>query len=130
MARWSPFSADDLTYDGTFATFTVTSFGSFAVTGVAVMPGDANRDGQVDINDLTIVLTNFGRTGRAWSQGAMDGDPTGTVDVNDLTIVLANFGTTYGASSGVNAVPEPSCVVLLGIGAISLLGFAWRRRTA
>ena len=65
VGGWSPFSADDLTYDGTFASFTVTSFGSFAVTGVAVMPGDANRDGQVDINDLTIVLTNFGRTGRA-----------------------------------------------------------------
>ena len=26
-------------------------------------PGDANGDGQVDINDLTIVLSNFGKTG-------------------------------------------------------------------
>jgi len=25
-------------------------------------------------------------------------------------------------------VPEPSTLVLLGVGAISLLGFAWRRR--
>jgi len=50
------------------------------------------------------------------------------VDVNDLTLVLANFGTTYGASSGIKAVPEPSCVALLGIGAACLLAFAWRRR--
>ena len=42
-------------------------------------PGDANGDGRVDVNDLTIVLTNFGMTGRVWSQGCMDGDPAGTV---------------------------------------------------
>ena len=81
-------------------------------------------DPVVDINDLTIVLANFGQTGCVWSQGCLDHDPTGTVDVNDLTIVLADFGKTYGASSGITAVPEPSCVVLFAIG---LLAFAWRR---
>ena len=72
-------------------------------------PGDANGDGKVDINDLTIVLSDFGQTGCAWSQGCMDGDPTGKVDINDLTIVLADFGTTYTAA-GIKAVPEPSCL--------------------
>ena len=43
----------------------------------------------MDINDLTIVLANFGQTGMTWSQGEFTGD--GTVDVNDLTIVLANL---------------------------------------
>ena len=89
-------------------------------------PGDANGDGMVDVNDLTIVLTNFGQTGCAWSQGCMDGDGTGTVDLNDLTIVLANFGTTYGASSGIKAVPEPSCLAILA--ATALLALACRRR--
>ena len=56
----------------------------------------------------------------------MDGDATGKVDINDLTIVLSHFGTTYGA--GIEAVPEPSIIVLLGIGAIGLLGYTWRRR--
>ncbi len=32
-------------------------------------PGDANGDGRVDVNDLTIVLTNYGQTGMLWSQG-------------------------------------------------------------
>ncbi len=128
-STWSPFSADDLTYDGTFASFTVTSFGSFAVTGVAVMPGDANRDGSVDINDLTIVLTNFGQTGMGWSQGTMDGDPTGTVDINDLTLVLTNFGQTAGSSAASRAaVPEPSALVLIGLGVVSLVACTWRRR--
>ena len=101
----------------------------FRVASIA-LPGDANGDGKVDINDLTIVLTNFGQTGCAWSQGCMDGDPTGTVDVNDLTIVLANFGTSVGSSAGgFSAVPEPS-VAILGASAACLLGYAWRRRTA
>ena len=57
-------------------------------------PGDANLDGKVDINDLTIVLTNFGQTGMSWPRAALSGD--GTVDINDLTIVLANFGQSIG----------------------------------
>ena len=76
-------------------------------------PGDANGDGQVHVNDLTIVLSNFGQTGCSWAQGCMDGDPTGTVDVNDLTIVLSNFGRSFGsAAAAVAAVPEPSVAVL------------------
>jgi formylglycine-generating enzyme required for sulfatase activity len=91
-------------------------------------PGDANGDGRVDINDLTIVLTNYGKTECTWSQGCMDGDPTGTVDINDLTIVLANYGTTYGSAAGLAAVPEPSALVLLGLGVVSLVAYTWQRR--
>ena len=57
--------------------------------------GDANGDGHVDINDLTIVLANFGQTGMTWSQGSFVGD--GDVDVNDLTILLNNYGNTSSA---------------------------------
>ena len=127
---WSEFVPDDLTYDGTFASFTGEPVGTIAVTGVAVMLGDANGDGQVDINDLTVVLTSFGQTGMAWSQGCMDGDPTGTVDVNDLTIVLANFGMSAGSSArGVSPVPEPSVTLLLGVAAACLFGVARKRRS-
>jgi probable HAF family extracellular repeat protein len=83
-------------------------------------PGDANGDGRVDINDLTIVLANFGQTGMAWSQGDFIGD--GTVDVNDLTVVLANFG--YGVTAASPArVPEPSALALLALAACAT-GFA------
>ena len=56
----------------------------------AALPGDANLDGRVDVNDLTIVLSHFGQSGMGWSQGEFTGD--GMVDVNDLTIVLSQFG--------------------------------------
>ena len=74
------------TLDGVSSAFALLYYGG---------PGDANGDGRVDVNDLTIVLTNFGKTGATWSQGEFTGD--GTVDVNDLTIVLSNYGTTHGA---------------------------------
>ena len=89
-------------------------------------PGDANGDGRVDINDLTIVLSDFGQTGVPGRKGAMDGDPTGKVDINDLTIVLSNFGTTYG--TGMAAVPEPGTWAFLAVGLPGLIGYAMRRR--
>ena len=51
------------------------------------LPGDANLDGKVDINDLTRVLTNYNQTtGMGWGTGDFNND--GKVDINDLTIVL------------------------------------------
>ena len=94
---------------------------------VPLLPGDANGDGRVDINDLTVVLANFGMTGCVWSEGCMDGDPTGRVDVNDLTIVLANFGEGTGSSAGLAAVPEPSILVLAATAPLGLLGRALRK---
>ena len=73
--------------------------------------GDANLDGKVDINDLTIVLSHYGQTGMAWSQGEFTGD--GTVDINDLTIVLAHYNDSLGSSAaGIAPVPEPASLLL------------------
>ena len=39
------------------------------------LTGDANGDGRVDINDLTVVLTNYGKTaGTSWDTGDFNGD--------------------------------------------------------
>ena len=95
-------------------------------TGWFPQRGDANADGRVDINDLTIVLTNYGKTGATWTQGEFTG--SGTVDINDLSIVLANFGQTAGSPAAMIPAPEPSAIALLLAGAACLAAFAWRRR--
>jgi uncharacterized membrane protein len=93
----------------------------------ALLPGDANLDGTVDINDLTIVLANYGQTGTTWTQGEFTGD--GTVDINDLTIVLAHYGEPLGSSgAGLSAVPEPSSIVLLAAGLVGILAGFGRKR--
>ena len=53
--------------------------------------GDVNGDGQVDLPDLSILLSHFGTSsGASPGDGDLDGD--GDVDLQDLSNLLANFG--------------------------------------
>ena len=91
----------------------------------AALPGDANGDRKVDLNDLTIVLASYNQSGN-WGAGDFNGD--GKVNINDLTIVLTHYNQTFAGLSagGLAAVPEPAGAMLLaGIGVMVLLG--WRR---
>jgi hypothetical protein len=91
------------------------------------MPGDANIDGKVDINDLSRVLTNYDQTGKTWADGDFDGN--GTVDITDLSKVLTNYDKSLGASAiGSRAVPEPSTLLSAATGLVSLLAYTWRKR--
>jgi hypothetical protein len=93
----------------------------FRIARVPV-PGDANGDGAVDIADLSILLTDFDKTGMTWSQGDFDG--SGTVDIADLGKLLTNFDKS--AAVAITPVPEPSSLLLLfDIGAAFL---AWLKR--
>ena len=96
----------------------------------ALLPGDANEDGRIDINDLTIVLAHYGQSGTTWGTGDFNGD--GTVDINDLTIVLAHYGQSTSALAGGNpsAVPEPGGLMLLAAALAGLMAAACTRRRA
>ena len=50
-------------------------------------PGDCNRDGAIDFNDLTAIIFEFGN-----NTDICDADGSGTVDFNDLTATLFLFG--------------------------------------
>ncbi|MGN6369463.1 MAG: S8 family serine peptidase [Phycisphaerae bacterium] len=105
----------------------------------AMMLGDANLDGHVDLSDLSTVLNHVGAQTSLWTDGNFDG--AASVDLSDLSDVVNNFGrvsgnvamtspaTTAAATlfaSPSAAAPEPASLAILA-GAIPLL--ARRRRS-
>jgi len=105
----------------------VQDFSSLRAWLNAITPGDADLDGDVDLDDLTILGTFFGGSG-TWTNG--DFDATGQVDLDDLTILGTFFGTNTNtslsfdealAASGLADVPEPGSLAALALGAGGLL---------
>ena len=57
------------------------------------LPGDADGDGDVDLDDFAILKSNFGMSsGATWEKGDFDGE--GDVDLDDFVILKYNFGAT------------------------------------
>jgi hypothetical protein len=66
---------------------------SWSVEFIPVCPGDVDRDGSVNLQDLARLLANFGRLDDAYfSDGDVDGDSS--VTLADLSALLANFGAS------------------------------------
>ena len=98
-------------------------------------PGDADRDGVVNVLDLATLANNDGTTsGATWARADFNGD--GAVDVHDLAALANtyNFGTGTDAGSlpptaGVE-LPEPVSAVMLLLGLPLLLIRRRKRRRA
>jgi len=57
------------------------------------MAGDADKDGDVDVDDLNIFFNNFGNNNNpGWQDGDFNDD--GMVDLSDFAVLRANYG--YG----------------------------------
>jgi hypothetical protein len=95
-------------------------------------PGDANKDGMVDVGDLGILAANYGGTGKAWEQGDFNGDTL--VDVGDLGILAANYGSSNFSSdyakafdttiTGSNADEETTSSICNSLGLPLIVGLA------
>ncbi len=82
-------------------------------TIIYVPEGDTDSDGDVDFKDFLTLSANFGNPGD-WEDGSFNYD--NDVGFNDFLALSANFGQTANAA----AVPEPSSLMLLGIGLLFL----------
>jgi hypothetical protein len=112
-----------------------TNFRGQTVDGTSVLvaftrTGDANLDGVVNDDDVTIVGAVYapGVPNASWANG--DFDYNGFVDDDDVTLLGALYdpsATPAVAPAAVAAVPEPSTLVLATIALAALL---WHRRRA
>jgi hypothetical protein len=107
---------------------------SLAWMSQTLVPGDADRDGDVDLVDLGTLASNYGTTsGAIWSMGDFDMD--GDVDLVDLGSLAGNYGYGGSPASPLNfnadlaqfpeLVPEPATCAFLFVG---LLAFVSRTR--
>jgi len=99
-------------------------FNNFLITGeeVAMLPGDANGDGTVDLADFGILRSEFGSSG-AMLQADFNDDMT--VDLADFGILRANFGSSADLGTldawYASVVPEPATLALAGLAGVALL---------
>ncbi|MCO6044807.1 PEP-CTERM sorting domain-containing protein [Aeoliella sp. ICT_H6.2] len=98
---------------------TTGSDGTFELVDLS-LAGDYNGDGQVDLADYTVWRNNLGGDGSTLQN--RDESLSGPVGAADYTFWKDNFGAgALAAASSPVAVPEPSTMVLLSIGLLTLL---------
>jgi outer membrane protein assembly factor BamB len=99
--RMIPFSRPWFSADGRRAYITTTLPGSsaggflYAIDlAPPAVPGDVDDDGDVDLADLSMLLTAFGScSGDPGYNVGADFNASGCVDLSDLATLLANYGT-------------------------------------
>jgi hypothetical protein len=81
----------------------VSSFGvgltSDFTQNFALLNGDANRSGTVDITDFNVLASNFGKSGMTFSQGNFDFSADGKVTLQDFSVLASNFGKSLAPLS-------------------------------
>ncbi|HEX2400680.1 MAG TPA: PEP-CTERM sorting domain-containing protein, partial [Mycobacterium sp.] len=117
-----------------------TMFRSQPVDGTSILiahtrTGDANLDGVVNDDDVTIVGATYGPgiSQASWALG--DFDYNGFVDDDDVTLLGVFYdpgappvATPVSAASAVAAVPEPTGIALMLLGGLlAMIGISQRR---
>ena len=135
---------------GFVGTFSGQSINANAVIIKYTRGADADLDGVVDDDDVTIVgalYDNGATTGHHWFEGDFDYD--GTIDDDDVTalgalydpaatplsetmltsLYGADFAAAFAAGQALAAVPEPTGLAMVGLAGTGLLARRRRRRS-
>ena len=90
--------------------------------------GDGNGDGLVNGTDLAAWQQNYDPLMANHNTTAMgDFNEDGKIDGSDLALWQISY-SPLGAAGGMETIPEPATLFLLGTGVLSALGFIHRRR--
>jgi len=117
--------------------FTAPATGVYSLSGSFLNLQEANTDLHILANTTSIYSNNYNG-----SESGFDPLTFSATDLNlsqgqTIQFIVGNngaieyddvVGLSATISLGPSSVPEPSTLVLLGIGSIVLLGYAWRRR--
>lgn len=108
--------AGTLTLTGDIADFalveTATTL-SLQFTGTGGVPGDYDGNGSVGPEDLALWQQDFGST------TALDADGNGNGRIDGGDFLFWQRTVTNGASSGLQAVPEPSSIAIISMAALA-----------
>ena len=96
--NWSMFVGIDADAKITYKPFVSTE------TDIQLLTGDVNNDGSVDVLDLVVVASHFGKSG----ESEADVNKDGVVNIADLVLVAGAFGNTAAAP----AMPTASLEML------------------
>ncbi len=104
-----------------------TQIGSLAYSSSSSSLTDPGSGGFAEMNGCSL---GFGPSGTLYATGysPVYGMSFGTLNLTTGAFTKISASPVSWAGSLAAPVPEPSAIVLLGIGAVSLLGYAWRRR--
>lgn len=114
LADGTPFSFDFSGDDFLSSTARLTLTQTFNV------PGDYNGDGSVDAADYTVWRDSLGQVGTFFPA---DGNRNGRVDEADYLVWRDHFGRQAATSASASTtIPEPTAILLLGLGGLVQLG--------
>jgi len=105
----------------------MTTLGLNSNPAAGLFPGDADRNGDVDISDFGALSAHWfdapvaATTPGLWDKG--DFDNNGDIDISDFGALSASWNSGI-APAPISAVPEPAAAVLFGL---ALLGLGSRR---